>query len=179
MAFPTYAVPTGASAPGSAATTFLSAAAGAGLQLQTLPQIAQIQIAVANLLGQNTAVEWPGPITAAGLIKSTTGDTAGFLQQPLTPTQGAFYQAINTGGTLDIGIDNSTGSLFGTAGNYGTAIYRPNSTAFAISRTSTIDLLISSAGAVTLPAYGSGGGAVTTGAADSGGAGFKLLRVPN
>lgn len=88
--------------------------------------------------------------TFSGQIKGTVGDSSPILLQPTTATQGSFFQFINTGGTLDIGIDNSAASLFGK-GNYATVIYRPASTAFDISRAGTSDLSISSTGAVTIP----------------------------
>lgn len=88
-------------------------------------------------------------INATSTITSTVD--AGMLIQPATGTNAAYFRYTNTGGTLYCGLDSSTASEFGTAGNYGTVIYRPASTGFAISRGATVDIEVSSAGAVTIP----------------------------
>jgi hypothetical protein len=88
-------------------------------------------------------------VNASGQIKTTVVNH-GVLIAPSTATSYATVNYQNTGGDLYIGIDSSA-AAFGTAGNYGTIIYRPASTGFAISRVGTVDLSISSAGAVTIP----------------------------
>ena len=88
-------------------------------------------------------------VNASGQIKTTVVNH-GVLIAPSTATNYATVNYQNTGGDLYIGIDSSA-AAFGTAGNYGTIIYRPASTGFAISRVGTVDLSISTAGAVTIP----------------------------
>lgn len=87
-------------------------------------------------------------ITASGVVSTTARS---MLVQPTTATNDGSYKVTNTGGTLFVGLDDSAAGAFGTAGNYGTVIYRPNGTGLAISRTSTVDLAISSAGVVNIP----------------------------
>ena len=89
----------------------------------------------------------PGAATFSSTVTSTV--SAGLIVQPATTTAQALFTAVNTGGTLYIGLDNSAGNYLGTGGVYGTAIYRPASTTFAISRTSNVDLLISATGTIT------------------------------
>ena len=89
-------------------------------------------------------------IYAGGAIISTlSGDDRGIRSVPATATSAAVFGAINTGGTLSIGLDSSA-AAFGTAGNYGTVIYRPNATGFAISRTSSVDIKIETTGQVSI-----------------------------
>lgn len=96
-----------------------------------------------------------GTFTVTGAFQSNAAfalnnATARLDMTSTTGTNAGFVTVANTGGTLYWGLDSSTASSFGTAGNYGTVIYRPAATAFAISRNGTVDLLISSAGLVTL-----------------------------
>lgn len=160
MAFPTYAVPTGASAPGSAATTFLSAAAGAGLQLQTLPQIAQIHIAVANLLGQTGATQTPGDLVVNGTLTTTGVATIG-----------------GTAGQFNFRV---AGDLVGDRLLVATAVAASGVQIESRNAAENALAPLFFAGSTyTLSGMGSGTGVISVGAADSGGAGFKLLRVPN
>jgi len=99
-----------------------------------------------------------GVVTAGATSVTTLGATGvvsttarSMLVQPTTATNDGSYKVTNTGGTLFVGLDDSAAAAFGTAGNYGTVIYRPNGTGLAISRTSTVDLAISSAGVVNIP----------------------------
>jgi hypothetical protein len=86
-------------------------------------------------------------ITATGTITSSlSGGAVGFQHVPSTGTNSASFLAGNTGGNLYIGIDDSSGSTYGTAGNYGTVIYRPASTQFALSRGATVDMSFSTTG---------------------------------
>ena len=104
-------------------------------------------------------------VTASSTVTSATRLAVGN-----TGTADALTVYTSTGGTLYVGLDDSTAASFGTAGNYGTVVYRPNGTGFAISRAGTVDLAISSAGAVTIPStlgvagkgsFTAGSGAVT------------------
>lgn len=87
-------------------------------------------------------------LAASGVVSTTARS---MLVQPTTATNDGSYKVTNSGGTLFVGLDDSAAGAFGTAGNYGTVIYRPNGTGLAISRTSTVDLAISSAGVVNIP----------------------------
>ena len=87
-----------------------------------------------------------GTLGVTGIATSTTRLAVGN-----TGTADALTSYTSTGGVLYMGLDNSAGSALGTAGAYGTVIYRPASTGFAISRAGTADLSISSTGAVTIP----------------------------
>ena len=99
-------------------------------------------------------------ITGSGLITSNRNG-AGFSAVPTTTTNAGWYQIVTAGGSVDFGMDGSTGSSFGTAGNYGTAIYRPDGTGFAVSRATAVDIYASPVGSVVL-----GSAAVATSATD-------------
>ena len=120
---------------------------------------------------------------AAGVITSNKGDAAALSVQPADANKGAFTQVINNGGTLSIGLDNSTAGLFGTAGNYGTAIYRPVTTSFAISRTSTVDFLIGPTGLITCASSLAVGGATVSASTGlitpAGTTSISSLRIPH
>jgi hypothetical protein len=97
--------------------------------------------------GANNGV-FSANMTASGLITSTANGE-GLALTPVTGTSAAYHRAQNSGGAFYIGLDSSTASAFGTAGNYGTVIFRPASTGFAISRGASVDLFISSSGVAT------------------------------
>ena len=101
-------------------------------------------------------------VNASGLI--TTTAVNGLNIAPTTNTNEAYLSIINAAGTLAVGMNNSAGSPFTPVGNYGSVIYRPVNTEFAISRTTTTDFKISATGAVTIP----GTLGVSTGAAVGG-----------
>ncbi|CAB4161336.1 hypothetical protein UFOVP773_45 [uncultured Caudovirales phage] len=125
-------------------------------------------ININGTVGATTANTGAFTTVAASGVVSTTARS--MLVQPTTSTNDGSYKVTNAGGTLFVGLDDSTAASFGTAGNYGTVVYRPNGTGFAISRAGTVDLAISSAGAVTIPStlgvagkgsFTAGSGAVT------------------
>ena len=119
-----------------------------------------------NLTWSGTALSITGSLGVSGAITTTYPSIS---IQPATTTSQAYVSFVNANGTYYIGNDSSTASGFGTAGNYGSVWWRPASTALAISRSSTVDLYISSTGNVgigtTSPAYSldiSGTGHVST-----------------
>jgi len=108
----------------------------------------------ANLTWSGTALSITGSLGVSGAITTTYPSIS---IQPATTTSQAYVSFVNANGTYYIGNDSSTASGFGTAGNYGSVWWRPASTALAISRSSTVDLYISSNGNVGIgqssPAY--------------------------
>jgi hypothetical protein len=84
-------------------------------------------------------------VTGTLSATSTITASAGRVVAGNSGINDALFQATNTGGTLYMGLDNSGGG-FGTAGAYGTVIYRPAATSFAISRAGTVDLRIDASG---------------------------------
>jgi hypothetical protein len=120
---------------------------------------------VALTLASNQAATFASSLAISGAFTgATTGAFSGAVTvQPTTGTNQALFAAVNTGGTLYFGLDNSAGNYLGTGGAYGTGIYRPAATTFAISRTSNVDLLISATGAATFSSTLRAGG-TTTGA---------------
>ena len=98
----------------------------------------------------NTAVTITGTLDVSGSVTSRVEN--GFNIVPTATTGAAYFHTTTAGGDLYFGMDTSTGSSFSNiAGAYGTVIYRPISTAFAISHGATVDLSISSTGVVTIP----------------------------
>ena len=105
---------------------------------------------LALTLASNQAATFASSLAISGAFTgATTGAFTGLTVQPTTGTAYSLFTAVNTGGTLYIGLDNSAGNYLGTGGAYGTGIYRPAATTFAISRTTSVDLFISATGAAT------------------------------
>lgn len=107
-----------------------------------------------------------GTMTAAsanfsGAIAAGPSTFDGNVRIQRSPTTSeAYYRITNGAGDTYIGADNSAASGFGIAGAYGTVVWRPNATAFALSRTSSVDLYVSSTGNVGFGTTTDGG--VTT-----------------
>ena len=115
-----------------------------------------VGVSISGTLGVTGATTLSGALTAGAtgvttLTASSSVTSATRLAVGNTGTSDALTTYTSTGGVLYIGLDNSAGSALGTAGAYGTVIYRPASTGFAISRAGTADLSISSTGVVNIP----------------------------
>lgn len=55
-----------------------------------------------------------GAVTSSSTILSSVNGAVGMKHQPATATNFALFECQNTGGIADIGIDNSTGGVFGS-----------------------------------------------------------------
>lgn len=91
-------------------------------------------------------------ITTLGTSGVITTTAPNLNITPTAATGPGYTQITNTGGAYYFGAENSAGNGFGSgAGAYGMVVYRPASTGFSISRSSTADVTISSAGLIALP----------------------------
>lgn len=96
-------------------------------------------------------------LTASGLITgATTASGNQYDAVPTTNTNAASYRAANTGGQFYVGLDSSTGSVFG-AGAYGAVVYNGANTPLIIFTNATARVTVSAAGAVRFnTGYGAG-----------------------
>lgn len=105
---PIYAVPTGENAGGQAASAMQSAASGYGLNVASLPLIAQIQICVANVLGQGGSQIIPGNLEVDGVVGIGVAPTTNrALRVNSTVTaSGTEARAISIGATMVAAANN-------------------------------------------------------------------------
>ena len=99
---------------------------------------------IASQTGTGTTFVMKGNPTILGeLLVNASGE---WLAAIGSTTQATYMRQSSTGGNLYFGMDSSTASSFGIAGNYGTIISRPLATGFAVARGGVTDLEIDASG---------------------------------
>jgi hypothetical protein len=146
---------------GTTTANTITSASGSALSLQSNGGTTAITVDTSQNVGIGTASP-AVKLSVAGAVNSTGNyTTTGYSLsiQPSPNTQAAYTSIVNGAGTAYIGADSSTGSSFGTAGNYGSIWWRPTATDLAISCSSDVNLRIKAAGTLILQ----GGNASATG----------------